>query len=92
MTDIQPKFASAVDAGGTEAILTTKAGRRAAQREGGRPGLFTLLLRDKFATTAAIVLIVIILTSLIAPLRVSDLAMRPDLPNRNLPPFSVGEG
>lgn len=92
MTDIQPKYAPAVDAGGTEAILTTKADRRQLKRDGGRPSLFTLLLRDKFATVAAVVLILIILTSLIAPLLVSDLAMRPDLPNRNLPPFSVGEG
>jgi peptide/nickel transport system permease protein len=92
MTDTQPKYTPAVDAGGTEAILTTKADRRQLKRDGGRPSLFTLLLRDKFATTAAIVLIVIILTSLVAPLLVSDLAQRPDLPNRNLPPFSVGEG
>ncbi|UQN15168.1 ABC transporter permease [Gulosibacter sp. ACHW.36C] len=92
MTDTQPKYTPAVDAGGTEAILTTKADRRQLKREGGRPSLFTLLLRDKFATTAAVVLIVIILTSLVAPLLVSDLAQRPDLPNRNLPPFSIGEG
>lgn len=92
MTDTQPKYTPAVDAGGTEAILTTKADRRQLKRDGGRPSLFTLLLRDKFATVAAIILIVIILTSLVAPLLVSDLAQRPDLPNRNLPPFSVGEG
>ncbi|WP_282851922.1 ABC transporter permease [Gulosibacter sediminis] len=92
MTDTRPKYTPAVDAGGTEAILTTKADRRQLKRDGGKPSLFTLLLRDKFATTAAIVLILIILTSLVAPLLVSDLAQRPDLPNRNLPPFSVGEG
>lgn len=91
MTDIQPKYTPPVDAGGTEAILTTKAGRKQSQRD-GRPSLFTLLLRDKFATVAAIVLVVIILTSLIAPLLVSDLAQKPDLPNRNLPPFSIDQG
>ncbi|MFD2759218.1 ABC transporter permease [Gulosibacter faecalis] len=90
MTDLKPKFEPAIDAGGTEAILTTKASRR--QRTDGRPGLFALLLRDKFATVAAVVLILIVFTSLIAPLLVTDLAQRPDLPNRNLPPFSVGEG
>jgi peptide/nickel transport system permease protein len=90
MTDLKPKFEPAIDAGGTEEILTTKASRR--QRTDGRPGLFALLLRDKFATVAAVVLILIVFTSLIAPLLVTDLAQRPDLPNRNLPPFSVGEG
>ena len=54
--------------------------------------LYRLLLKDKFATAAAIVLSLVILTAVFGPMLVGDLATKQDLSATNRPPFSGADG
>jgi peptide/nickel transport system permease protein len=54
--------------------------------------LFRLLLRDKFATLAALVLLFVGLVAVFGPMLVGDLATRQDLLAANKPPFSLDNG
>lgn len=54
--------------------------------------LFRLLLRDKFATLAALVLVFVGLVAVLGPMLVGDLATRQDLLAANKPPFSLENG
>lgn len=54
--------------------------------------LFRLLLRDKFATLAALVLLFVGLVAVFGPMLVGDLATRQDLLAANKPPFSLENG
>jgi peptide/nickel transport system permease protein len=73
----------------TVSVLTHQARRGKAS---ARPGLWRLLLRDKVATAAAIVLALIVLTAIVGPLLFGDLAQRQDLGARNRPPLSFDLG
>lgn len=68
----------------TEAILTRAPDKKAS--------LFSLLLKDKVATAAAIVLALVFLTAAVGPLLLGDLATAQNLTATNLPPFSFGHG
>lgn len=68
----------------TEAILTRAPDKKAS--------LFSLLLKDKVATVAAVVLVLVFLTAGIGPLLLGDLATAQNLSATNLPPFSFGNG
>ncbi|MEJ1089720.1 ABC transporter permease [Microbacterium sp. Mu-80] len=73
----------------TVTILTHQARKG---RSASRPGLWRLLLKDKVAATAAIVLTLIVLTAIVGPPLFDDLAQRQDLAARNMPPFSLQLG
>jgi len=70
----------------TVTVLTQKT------QKNHRANLWQLLLKDKVATAAAIVLAFIILTAIAGPALFGDLAQRQDLSARNLPPFSLQLG
>jgi len=74
------------DNASTVTVLTQKA------RTPSRPNLWQLLLKDKVATAAAIVLTFIILTAIIGPFLFGEMAQRQDLGARNKPPFSFELG
>jgi peptide/nickel transport system permease protein len=57
-----------------------------------KPGLFHLLLKDRFATAAAVVLLLVGLTALLGPTLMGDLATKQNLSATNQPPFSLAEG
>ncbi|MCK6079366.1 ABC transporter permease [Microbacterium sp. EYE_5] len=59
---------------------------------GRRASLFRMLLNDPVATAAAVILVIVGLTAIVAPPLLGDLARAQDLAARNLPPFSVAEG
>ena len=73
----------------TVAVLTDRARRG---RASGRPGLWGLLLRDKVATSAAVVLLLAVLTAIAGPMLFDELAQRQDLGSRNMPPLSLHLG
>lgn len=73
----------------TVTILTHQARKN---RASGRLSLWQLLLKDKVASAAAIVLAFIVLTSIVGPALLGELAQRQDLGVRNMPPFSVHLG
>jgi peptide/nickel transport system permease protein len=77
------------DNASTVTVLTHQARR---SRASGRANLWQLLLKDKVATTAAIVLAFIVLTAVVGPLLFGELAQRQDLGARNKPPFSFELG
>ncbi|KIQ16986.1 MULTISPECIES: ABC transporter permease [unclassified Rhodococcus (in: high G+C Gram-positive bacteria)] len=54
--------------------------------------LWKLLLRDRVATIAAGILILVFLTAIFGPMVVSDAATRQDLDRSNLAPFSMSTG
>ena len=54
--------------------------------------LFGLLLRDKFASAAALVLLFIGLVAVFGPMLMGDLATKQNLLFANKPPFSLGNG
>ncbi len=54
--------------------------------------LFRLLLRDKFATLASLVLVFVGLTALFGPMLVGDLATQQNLQTANRAPFTLDDG
>ena len=54
--------------------------------------LWRLLLRDRVATVAASILVLVFLTAIFGPMVVSDTATRQDLDRSNLAPFSLDTG
>lgn len=77
------------DDASTVTVLTQNARR---SRASGRSNLWRLLVRDRVATAAAGVLALIILSAIVGPMLLGELAQRQDLSARNLPPFSVQPG
>ncbi|WP_404287077.1 ABC transporter permease [Glutamicibacter arilaitensis] len=63
----------------------------AAQRL-GRPSMFSMLLRDKFATVAAAILSFVILLALFGPSLMGELATKQDLMFMNKEPFDPSNG
>ena len=57
-----------------------------------KASLFRLLLRDRFATVAAVVLVLVALTAVFGPVLMGDLATKPNLSATNRPPFSLADG
>lgn len=57
-----------------------------------RVSLFQLLLKDKYATAAAVVLVLVGLTALLGPLLMGNLAMDQNLSATLRPPFSLDMG
>ncbi len=57
-----------------------------------RMSLPRLLLKDKIATLAAVVLLVVMLVALVGPTLVGDLATKQNLSETNRPPFSLNAG
>ncbi|MFC5929409.1 ABC transporter permease [Cryobacterium melibiosiphilum] len=82
-----PTGGRAVAPPGTEAIALPRP-----ELPDKKASLFHLLLKDRFATAAAIVLVFVGLTALFGPTLMSDLATRQDLSATNRPPFSLGDG
>lgn len=61
-------------------------------RKRGRSQWVRLLINDRVAALAAVVLGLVFLTALIGPLLMGDLATRIDLDNSNQAPFTLGHG
>jgi len=57
-----------------------------------KASLFRLLLRDRFATVAAVVLVLVALTAVFGPVLMGDLATKQNLSATNRPPFSLADG
>ena len=69
------------------------AGRRAKSAGRlGRPSMFSMLLRDKFATVAAALLGVVILIAIFGPALMGELATKQNLMFMNKPPFDPANG
>ena len=73
---------------GTEAIALPR-GESVADK---KTSLFQLLLKDRFATVAAVVLVLVGLTAVFGPTLMGDLSTRQDLGATNRPPFSFSDG
>lgn len=58
----------------------------------GRPSMFSMLLRDKFATVAAVLLSVVILITIFGPTLMGELATKQNLMFMNKPPFDPANG
>ncbi|MHA6968752.1 ABC transporter permease [Glutamicibacter bergerei] len=58
----------------------------------GRPSMFSMLLRDKFATVAAVLLSVVILIAIFGPTLMGELATKQNLMFMNKPPFDPANG
>lgn len=58
----------------------------------GRPSMFSMLLRDKFATVAAVLLGVVILIAIFGPALMGELATKQNLMFMNKPPFDPANG
>ncbi|HAY42333.1 MAG TPA: ABC transporter permease, partial [Micrococcaceae bacterium] len=58
----------------------------------GRPSMFSMLLRDKFATVAAALLGVVILIAIFGPALMGELATKQNLMFMNKPPFDPANG
>jgi peptide/nickel transport system permease protein len=56
------------------------------------PGLFRLLLRDKFACTGAVILLLVLLTAAFGPALMGDLATKQNLLFANKAPFNPANG
>ncbi|SEM87403.1 ABC transporter permease [Cryobacterium luteum] len=82
-----PTGGRAIAPPGTEAIALPRP-----DQADKRISLFHLLVKDRFATVAALVLVFVGLTALFGPTLMGDLATRQDLSATNRPPFSLGEG
>ncbi|MGB6274174.1 MAG: ABC transporter permease, partial [Rhodococcus sp. (in: high G+C Gram-positive bacteria)] len=54
--------------------------------------LWKLLLRDRVATVAAAILVLVFLTAIFGPMLVGDAATDQDLDRSNLPPFTLDTG
>jgi peptide/nickel transport system permease protein len=63
-----------------------------ASRRRGRSGWYRLLINDRVAAVAAVVLGLVFLTAIFGPMLVGDLATRIDLDNSNQPPFTLAHG
>ncbi|WP_127130233.1 ABC transporter permease [Georgenia sp. SYP-B2076] len=77
-------------AGGGGAVATAVAPE--SRPPAGRPAWWRLLLRDRLATAAALVLAVILLTAAVGPFLIGDLATRQDLTHINRAPFTLDSG
>lgn len=62
------------------------------KRKSGRRVLLTMLLNDRVAVCAAVVLTLVFLTALVGPWLMGDLATRIDLDNSNQAPFTLAHG
>ena len=58
---------------------------------GSKPSMLNLLLRDKVATVAAVVLAVVALTAIFGPPLMGELATKQDLMFMNKPPFDPAQ-
>ncbi|NKX56806.1 ABC transporter permease [Arthrobacter mobilis] len=56
------------------------------------PGLFRMLLRDKFASAGAVILLLVLLTAAFGPMLMGDLATRQNLLFANKAPFNPANG
>jgi len=80
------------DLPGTSPALPA-AGRKAPREtKSTTPGLFRLLLRDKFACTGAVVLLAVLLTAVFGPALMGDLATKQNLLFANKAPFNPANG
>ncbi|MFI7580999.1 ABC transporter permease subunit [Kocuria kalidii] len=61
-------------------------------KSSGHPSMFRMLLRDKFACTGAVVLLLVLLTAIFGPVLMGDLDSRQDLMFANKPPFDPANG
>lgn len=73
---------------------TTKEGKKGSKQKPARdrPSVFRLLLRDKFATGAVVVLGIVFFTAILGPTLVGDLATEQDLSRMNTAPFDFSQG
>jgi len=83
-----PLGGRAVAPPGTEAIALPRSESVADKKV----SLFRLLLKDRFATVAAVVLVLVGLTAVFGPTLMGDLSTRQDLGATNRPPFSFSDG
>lgn len=83
-----PPGGRAVTPPGTEAIALPQPEKSGEKKV----GLFSLLLKDRFATAAAAVLVIVGLTALFGPTLMGDLSTKQDLSATNRPPFSISDG
>jgi len=83
-----PPGGRAVAPPSTEAISIT----RIESAPDKKISLFRLLLRDRFATVAAVVLVLVVLTAIFGPVLMGALATKQDLSATNRPPFSLADG
>ncbi|WP_199429192.1 ABC transporter permease [Qaidamihabitans albus] len=58
----------------------------------GKVSMLSLLARDRVASTAAVVLVLIGACAVVGPMLLGDLAVEQNLRAVNLPPFSIGAG
>jgi peptide/nickel transport system permease protein len=83
-----PSGGRAVSPPGTEAIALPVPVIKGTKKT----SLFRLLLKDRFATAAAVVLLIVGLTALFGPSLMGELSTKQDLGASNRPPFSIAEG
>ncbi|MCW4465673.1 ABC transporter permease [Glutamicibacter sp. MNS18] len=66
--------------------------KRSRAEQLGRPSMWRMLLRDRFATLAALILTFVTLTAVFGPALMGELATRQDLMFMNKPPFDPSNG
>jgi len=71
--------------------LPSKAEARRALRA-GKPSMFKMLLRDKFATVAALFLSLVVLVAIFGPMLMGSIAVKQDLMFMNRAPFDPANG
>ena len=80
------------DLPGTSPALPETGRKAVREAKSTTPGLFRLLLRDKFACTGAVVLLVVLFTAAFGPALVGDLATKQNLLFANKAPFNPANG
>ncbi|MET1034024.1 MAG: ABC transporter permease [Arthrobacter sp.] len=66
--------------------------RPPAEGRSNQPSMFRMLLRDKFATLGAVVLLIVAATAVFGPMLMGELATRQNLMFANKPPFDPANG
>ncbi|WIG17564.1 ABC transporter permease [Kocuria rosea] len=61
-------------------------------RSSGHPSMLRMLLRDRFACTGAVILVLVFLTAIFGPMLMGPLDTRQDLMFANKPPFDPANG
>jgi peptide/nickel transport system permease protein len=80
------------DLPGTSPALAGPAPKAPREAKSTTPGLFRLLLRDKFACTGAVILLLVLLTAAFGPALMGDLATKQNLLFANKAPFNPANG
>lgn len=75
-----------------EKPATQKTVKANATQRLGRPSMFSMLLRDKFATVAAVILSFVILLAVFGPVLMGELATKQNLMFMNKEPFDLSNG